>query len=154
MKQTLFLVLFVLCFAGAAMAQGQAQGQGNVFQCVRPDGTVVCTVQDTSGNPSVTCNHDCADCNLVCAAKLRLESQGGGAMTPVTPPAVQGRPRQTSAPGTVETPAYCAQRYQECVSQCRSNPINRGSDALTACLGSCESWKSGCGRWHPSRDAR
>jgi len=148
MKQSLFLGLFVLSFAFPALAQQ------NVFQCVRPDGTVICTVQDTSGNPSVTCNHDCLDCNMVCAAKLRLTSQGDGQMEPVAPPAVTGVQRPRTAPGTVETPAFCAQRYQECVAQCKSSPANRGREAMDACLGSCQSWKSGCGTWNRTRDER
>ena len=146
MKQTLFLALFVLCFALPALAQQ------NVYQCIRPDGTVICTVQDTSGNPSVTCNHDCQDCNMVCAAKLRLTSQDGGPMEPVAPPAVTGVQRPRTTPGTVETPAFCAQRYQQCVAQCKSSPANRDPQAMDACLSSCQNWKSGCGKWNPARD--
>jgi len=148
MKQTLFVALFVLCVAGTALAQD------NVYQCVRPDGTVVCTVQDTSGNPSVTCNHDCLDCNMVCAAKLRLSSQGGAEMTPVTPPAVTGAQRPRTEPGTVETPEFCAQRYRECVAQCKASPANRARQAMDACLSSCANWKSGCGTWNPARDGK
>ena len=146
MKKIFFLALFMVCFAGFALAQQ------NVYQCVRPDGTVICTVQDTSGNPSVTCNHDCLDCNMVCAAKLRLSDQGEG-MTPVAPPPVADvQKRPLTQPGTVETPAFCAQRYQECVAQCKGSPANRGRQALDACLSSCQSWKSGCGTWNPARD--
>jgi len=136
MKRILILVA-LLCLAATAHAQQQ-----NVYQCVRPDGTVVCTVTDTSGDPSVTCNYECVDCNMVCAAKLRLVD-GNGALVPVPPPAVKGERRPPS--NAVETPEYCRNRYQQCVVKCKSDPDNKSRYDVEACVSSCESWFSGCG---------
>jgi hypothetical protein len=139
MKRALLLLAVLLVPAVAAKAQEQ------VYQCVRPDGTVVCTVKDKSGDPSVTCNHDCADCNMVCGARLRL-SGAGQEMTPVPPPPVQGRKPKPEAPGTAETPEFCGQRYQECLAGCRTNPLNKTQYDMNACTSSCEDWRTGCGR--------
>ncbi|MFP5222894.1 MAG: hypothetical protein ACLGSA_11455 [Acidobacteriota bacterium] len=136
MKRTLILLAF-LCMAHTAQAQPQ-----NVYQCIRPDGTVVCTVRDTTGDPSVTCNYECVDCNMVCVARLRL-MEGNGEMLPVLPPAVGGERRPPSS--AVETPQYCRSRYQQCVAKCKSDPDNRTSYDVEACISSCESWFSGCG---------
>lgn len=119
-----------------------AQAQQNVYQCVRPDGTVVCTVTDASGDPSVTCNYECVDCNMVCAARLRL-TDGNGNAVPVLPPPVSGERRPPS--NAAETPEYCRNRFQQCVAKCRSDPDNRTSYDVEACISSCESWFSGCG---------
>lgn len=134
-----FLMLVILC---AAFPAAYAQQQPRIYECVRPDGTVVCTVADTSGNPSVTCNYECVDCNMVCAARLRLTTQDG--MVPVTPPPVQGE-RRKSTPGVVETPEYCQQQYQQCVAKCKSDPDNKSKYDVDACISSCNSWYSGCG---------
>jgi len=145
MKRTL-LLLVALCIPCAAHAQ-----EPKVYQCVRQDGTVACTVTDTTGNPSVTCNHDCVDCNMVCTARLRLAGEDGN-MVPVVPPQVRDQPPQPEAPGQVETPAYCNQKYQGCVSRCKSDPKDRSSYEMNACISSCKSWRSGCGTWNRSRD--
>uniref|UniRef100_A0A7C4EJ69 DUF4124 domain-containing protein n=1 Tax=Fundidesulfovibrio putealis TaxID=270496 RepID=A0A7C4EJ69_9BACT len=135
--KSILLAVMALALAVPALAQ-----QPKVYQCVRPDGTVVCTVQDTSGDPSVTCNYECVDCNLVCVAQLRLSNQNG--MTPVPPPAVKGK-RQPAPATAKETPEYCLQRYQKCEQDCRSNPLNKTAFDVEACLASCKSWYSGCG---------
>jgi hypothetical protein len=145
MKRIL-LLLAVLCIPAAV-----AQAQEKIYQCVRPDGTVVCTVRDSSGDPSVTCNHDCADCNMVCAARLRLSGMDEE-MAPVTPPPVPDRRPQPEAPGTVETPEYCQQRYQSCIANCQSNPGNKTSYDMNACTSSCEDWRTGCGKKNRSTD--
>ena len=138
MKPLLLVVLLL-----AAPAASQAAG-GTLYQCVRPDGTVVCTVTDTTGDPSVTCNYECVDCNMVCAARLRVSTQGGQTSTvPETP--VKGDRRQPQAPGTVETREYCQQRYQQCVARCRSDPDNAKPYDMDACLSSCNDTLSGCG---------
>ncbi len=145
MKRIL-LALAVVCFAATAYAQ-----QPPIYQCIRPDGTVVGTVSDTSGDPSSTCNHDLVDCNLVCAAKLLLTDQGGG-MVPVVPPQVPAQRTQPEPGGPAETPAYCQQKYQECTANCRADPKNRTAYDRDACIASCNSWRSGCGTWNKSRD--
>jgi len=134
-------VLFALAVLFAATAV-QAQQSGAVYQCVRPDGTVVCTVTDKSGDPSVTCNYECPDCNMVCAARLRLIKEDG--LTPVTPPPVPGA-RRPSQPNAVETPEYCQRQYQQCVATCKSDPKNKTKYDVEACVSSCNSWYSGCG---------
>ncbi|WP_243359713.1 hypothetical protein [Fundidesulfovibrio terrae] len=136
MKRTLF-ILAVLCAVATA---AQAQQAGQVYQCVRPDGTVVCTVTDTTGNPSVTCNHECVDCNMVCAARAHL-TEGG--TVPVLPPAVPAERRAPSA--APETREYCQREYQACVAKCKGDPMNRSSYDMDACVSSCNSWYSGCG---------
>jgi len=137
MKSTLF-ALALLLTASAAWAQ-----QPKVYQCVRPDGTVVCNVTDNTGNPSVNCNYECVDCNMVCVARLKLAEEGG-TMVPVPPPAVNGE-RRPPASGAEETPEYCRQRYQQCVAKCKSDPMNRTKFDVDACVSSCNSWYSGCG---------
>lgn len=142
MKRVL-LALAILCAAATA---SQAQ---QIYQCVRPDGTVVCTVTDTSGSPSDTCNHDCVDCNLTCAARLQL-TEGGTVVVP--PPPVPGQRTQPEPGGQAETPAYCNQKFQQCVANCRSDPANRTAYDREACISSCKSWRSGCGTWNRARD--
>lgn len=134
----ILLALAVLCAAAPAYAQQQ-----KVYQCVRPDGTVVCTVTDKSGDPSVTCNYECVDCNMVCVARLRLSDEGAG-MAPVPPPAVKGERRQGSG-GAEETPEYCRRVYQDCVAKCKSDPMNKSRYDIDACVSGCDSWYSGCG---------
>ena len=143
MKRIL-LALAVLGFAATAFAQ-----QPQIYQCIRPDGAVVGTVSDTSGDPSVTCNHELVDCNMVCAAKLHL-TEGG--TVPVVPPQVPAQRTQPEPGGPAETPAYCNQKYQECTAKCKSDPNNRSSYEMDACISSCKSWRSGCGTWNKSRD--
>lgn len=135
--------LFVFAALAVLFTAGQALAQQKVYECVRPDGTVVCTVTDKSGDPSVSCNFECVDCNMVCAARLRFAEEGGRTV-PVTPPPVPGqKTRQPSdAP---ETREYCQQRYQECVARCKSDPVNKTKYDKDACISSCNDWLSGCG---------
>jgi len=138
MKRLVFTALCFLCLNAAAFAGGP-----DSFECVRPDGTVVCTVNAPSGDPSVVCNHDCVDCNMTCAARQIVVREGDGYMVnPGAPPAVAPKP---SGPGGAETPQYCEQQYQRCMSSCRSNPNNRTQYDMDACISSCNSAKSGCG---------
>jgi len=115
----------------------------NSYQCIRPDGTVVCTVNSPTGDPSVTCNHDCPDCNLTCVARQIVIQEGNelfinpGASAPVQP--------RESGPGGVETPRYCRDQYQLCMNRCTSNPNDRKQSDLDACFSSCGSTYSGCG---------
>ena len=137
MKRALFLLAFVCLAATAVATTARAQ---QVYQCVRPDGVVVCNITDTTGNPSVTCNHECVDCNMVCAAQARL-TEGG--TVPVVPAPV---PAERRGPGSsVETPEYCQREYQQCVAKCKSDPANRTAYDVDACVSSCNSWYSGCG---------
>ena len=136
------LLLLLVLLAGVA---GVAQAQnGKVYQCVRPDGTVVCTTRDTSGDPSVTCNYECPDCNMVCAARLQLTNDDG-ALRPVTPPPVQDGKSPVRSPNGKETPEYCQQQYQKCLSGCTSNKLNKSRYDVESCQASCMSWYSGCG---------
>jgi len=135
----LFLVVLLSCAAGVAQAQN-----GKVYQCVRPDGTVVCTTRDSSGDPSVTCNFECPDCNMVCAARLLLTNDDG-TLRPVTPPPVRDGKNTVGRPAGTETPEYCQQQYQRCVSGCSNNPLNKTRYDVDACVASCKSWYSGCG---------
>jgi len=137
--RTILLALAVLCLAATAQAQQQ-----RIYECVRPDGTVVCTVADTSGDPSVTCNYECVDCNMVCTARMRLMEDKAGQGVPVTPPAVKGE-RRKSAGGQPETREYCRQGYQECMAKCKADPKNKRKYDMDACVSSCNSWLSGCG---------
>ena len=136
--RTILLAMALLCAASTAQAQQR------VYECVRPDGTVVCTVADTSGDPSVTCNYECVDCNMVCAARLRLMEDKSGRDVPVTPPAVKGERRK---PGQAarETPEFCRQGYQDCTAKCKADPKNKRKYDMDACISSCNSWLSGCG---------
>lgn len=139
MKRIILTALAFICLNTAAFAAGP-----DSYQCVRPDGTVVCTINAPSGDPSVICNHDCVDCNLTCTARQVVVRDGNelifnpGASTPV-------RPKQ-AGPGGVETPDNCQRQYQQCVSTCRSNPNNRTQYDMDACTSNCNSTLSGCGR--------
>jgi len=135
------LVLVALALAGlntAAMAAGP-----NTYQCIRPDGTVVCTINAQSGDPSTICNHDCPDCNMTCAARQHVVRDGNelifnpGASAPVQP--------KRSGPKRAETPRYCKQQYQKCESRCKSNRNNRTQEDVDACISGCSSTYSGCG---------
>jgi len=135
--KTLLVALVLACAAVPAYAQPK------VYQCVRPDGSVVCNVTDKSGDPSVTCNYECPDCNMVCGARLKLSDQGG-VMTPVPPPAVKSEKRSPSG-NQAETPEYCRRTFQDCVAKCKSDPDNKTKYDRDACVSSCQSWYSGCG---------
>ena len=63
--------------------------------------------------------YECVDCNMVCAARLRLTSQDG--LAPVIPPSVQGE-RRKQTPGAVETPEYCQQALPAVRGQVQIRP--------------------------------
>jgi len=138
MKRLILTALALVCLHAAAFAAGP-----DSFECVRPDGTVVCTVNAPSGDPSVVCNHDCAECNMTCAARQIVVREGNEIL--VNPGAPPPAPPRSTGPGGVETPQYCEQQYQQCVSRCRSTPNNRTQFDMDACISSCNSAKSGCG---------
>jgi hypothetical protein len=139
MKHLILVALAFACLNTAAFASGP-----NSYQCVRPDGTVVCTINAPTGDPSVICNHDCVDCNLTCVARQYVVREGNQLyFNPGDPGPAQ--PSQ-ARPSGVETPQYCQDQYQRCVSMCRSNPYNRTQSDVDACISSCNSTLSGCGR--------
>jgi hypothetical protein len=140
MKHLVLTALALMCMNAAAFAAGP-----DTFECVRPDGTVVCTVRAPSGDPSVTCNHDCVDCNMTCTARQIVVREGNELIVnPGAPSPVPSKPEGRGGVG-VETPQYCQQQYQQCVSRCRSNPNNRTQFDMNACTAACDSAKSGCG---------
>jgi len=139
MKLLAITVIVLACLSTMAFAAGP-----NSYQCVRPDGTVVCTVNVSSGDPSVVCNHDCVECNMTCAAEQLIIRDGNERIyNPGAPAATP--PSQTSRSG-VETPEYCKQQYRTCEDRCRSNPSNRTQSDIDACTSSCYSAFSGCGK--------
>jgi hypothetical protein len=140
MKRIVLMALALVCLNAAAFAAGP-----DSYQCVRPDGTVVCTVNvPPGGDPSVTCNHNCVDCNLTCAGRQVVVREGNELMfNPGAPSSVQ--PGRTGF-GGVETPQYCQKQHQQCVNRCSSNPNNRTQSDMDACLSSCASTLSGCGK--------
>jgi len=115
----------------------------NTYQCIRPDGTVVCTVETTSGDPSVVCNHDCVDCNMTCAARQHIVRDGNRVYT--NPGASAPVARKRSAQRKNETPGYCERQYDKCADRCLSNRKNRTQYDMDACISSCASTLSGCG---------
>jgi hypothetical protein len=136
----LFFILAAACL-GLVPAAGQAWAA--MYDCVRPDGTVVCTVT-TDQEPSVVCNHDCPDCNLVCAAQLRIVREND-TTTVVPSQPVPGRRYTPPPPGTVETKEYCQAQYDSCQAACEKNPADKSSADRKACLSSCSDTFSGCG---------
>jgi hypothetical protein len=138
MKRLALASLALLCLNTAAFAAGP-----NSYQCVRPDGTVVCTVNSSSGDPSGTCNHDCPDCNLTCVARQIVIQEGNEVIfnPGASPPVPHGQTSQ----GGVETKQYCHDQYQLCMNRCFSNPNNRTQNDTDACVSSCDSTYSGCG---------
>lgn len=138
MKRIIFTTLAFICLTATAFAAGP-----DSYQCIRPDGTVVCTINAPSGAPSVVCNHDCIDCNLTCTAQQVVVRDGNELLfNPGAPAAV--RPKQ-SGPGISETPENCRRQYQQCESQCRANPNNRTQYDMDACISNCKSTFTGCG---------
>lgn len=140
MTRLFLLALALVCLnAAAAFAAGP-----NSFQCVRPDGSVVCTVNAPSGDPSTICNRNCPECNLTCVARQHVVRDGNVIMVnPETPGAAQ--PNQPAAP-RAETPRFCKQQLRHCTNVCRSDPNNRSNFNMNACVSSCKSTYSGCGR--------
>lgn len=139
MKLLVFFVTAFLSLSAIAFAAGP-----NSYQCVRPDGTVVCTVNVPTGDPSVVCNHECANCNMTCAAKQIVVRDGNERIfNPGAPPAVPPSQAGSVAP---ETPENCKRQYQACEERCRSNPSNRTQSDIDACMSSCYSAFSGCGK--------
>lgn len=143
-KIFLCLMFFVVT---AFLAQ---PSEAQTYRCVRPDGTVVCTITTNQTDPSVVCNHDCPDCNLVCVAEARVTRESEEYYSAPAKPAPRARGNKTfsSSKGgdPVETKAYCRQQYNSCVSECRSSPGNRSSYDVEACISSCKSTFTGCGK--------
>lgn len=139
----IFICLFSIISLGIASQAVEAQAK--TYSCVRPDGAVVCTINAGRSDPSVKCNRECLDCNMVCTAQRRVIRDGGQIMT-APGEARPGRRPEPVAPGTVETPNYCRQQYANCTSACRSSPNNTSSFDREACISSCKSVLSGCGR--------
>jgi len=138
------IFLFFIISMGIASHVGEAQAK--TYACVRPDGGVVCTINaGRSSDPSVQCNRECLDCNMVCTAQRRVIRDSGQTMSSPGE-SMPGRSPESVAPGTVETPSYCRQQYANCTSACRSNPNNTSSYDREACTSSCKSVRSGCGR--------
>lgn len=140
MKMILFAAtIMCLCFSQISLAAGP-----NSFECIRPDGLVVCTVNVGSGDPSTICNRDCKECNLTCVARQHVVRDGNelifnpGASAPTRP----------NRPGTggVETRQHCRQQYQQCMNSCRDSSSNRSQYDVDVCASSCSSTYSGCGR--------
>lgn len=142
MRKILICMLSVLSLGLALQA---VEAQAETYACVRPDGAQVCTINAGRTDPSVQCNRECQDCNLVCTAQMRVMRDGGQIMTSPGQ-SMPGRRPPAVAPGTVETPKYCRQLYNGCVSACRSNPNNKNRYDRNACISSCKSTRSGCGR--------
>jgi hypothetical protein len=139
-----FLVcLFVVVSMGIACQAVDAKAK--MYSCVRPDGGVVCTIKSGRSDPSVQCNRECLDCNMVCTAQRRVLRDGARSMT-APGQSRPGRRPESVAPGTVETPSYCRHQYANCASTCRSNPNNTSHYDREACISSCKSVRSGCGR--------
>lgn len=138
MKRIVLSIMACLCVSSAAFAAGPAS-----YQCIRPDGTVVCTINAYEGDPSVICNHDCPDCNLTCVAQQRVVRDGDELLfNPGATPAV--RPK-ASGSGAAETPQHCQEQRQECIRRCNSNPNDAKQFDRNACISACESTFSGCG---------
>ncbi|WP_300160186.1 hypothetical protein [Solidesulfovibrio sp.] len=133
------LSVFLLVLVASTTAYAQTQ-----FYCVKPDGMPMATIVMPMGlqdDPSVVCNAVVPQCYLTCAAVEHITLSG-----PVAPPNL---PVVTVTPGMLpkdinqynyESPAYCAQQYQACAARCGGN---------MACLGECNSVRSGCGRGNP-----
>jgi len=139
----IFLCLLSVLSLGLASQASDAQAE--TYSCLRPDGASVCTINSGTTDPSVQCNRECLDCNLVCTAQLRVVMDGNQIMTAPSRPQPGRRPAPVPA-GSVETPQYCRQQFADCSAACRSNPNNRSSYDQAACISSCESTRSGCGR--------
>ncbi|GAB6037365.1 hypothetical protein JCM15519_19240 [Fundidesulfovibrio butyratiphilus] len=138
MKSILVTLVIVSC-----LSWGEARAEAKVYQCVRPDGTVVCTTTDTSGDPSVTCNFECPDCNMVCVARSVTIREDGRVVEPPMPK-VHGRKRAPAQNGK-ETPESCRAQYERCMAKCRSNPLNKSKYNVDACISSCYDTFTGCG---------
>ncbi|WP_300159672.1 hypothetical protein [Solidesulfovibrio sp.] len=128
---TLVLTL-ILAAASAAMAQTQ-------MYCVKPDGAAVAAISLPYGDrhdPSVVCNAVVPQCYLTCSAVLQIKD--GYAAQAANVPVVQVTQQMLQNLGNPapETPAMCAQQYQQCVSKCRGDK---------ACVAYCQSVRSGCG---------
>jgi hypothetical protein len=137
----LFFIVFSLVFLNSATAH--AAGPDS-FQCIRPDGTVACTVNAPSGDPSTICNRNCPQCNLTCVARQRVVRDGNELIfNPETSGPAQSN--QLDQP-RAETPQYCRQQLRQCTNTCRSDPNNQSNFNLKACVSSCKSTYSGCGR--------
>jgi hypothetical protein len=134
MKRTL-LLLAILALSLAAASAASAQTQ---FYCVKPDGAAIAAIALPYGarhDPSVVCNAVVPQCYLTCGAVLELRD---GSSVAAGVPTIQVTQQMLDRIGNPapETPAMCAQQYQQCVSQCRGD---------RACVAACQSVRSGCG---------
>ncbi len=136
MKRPLFsLAILVLTLVAASAALAQTQ-----MYCVKPDGSAVAAIILPSGDrhdPSVVCNAVVPQCYLTCSAVLQSQTGGPVAVSPNIP-TVNVTPQMLAALGNPapETPAMCAQQYQQCVAKCRGD---------RSCISYCQSVRSGCG---------
>jgi len=136
-------LVFILTAASLGILLLSGAAQARLYNCVRPDGSVVCTVE-AGGDPSGACNSQCKDCNQVCTAQERIIHDNG--KTTVIPSGPEVGKRIVPPPsGAVETREYCQQRFAQCKADCRKNPGNDSSFNLEACLSSCSDTMSGCG---------
>ena len=135
MKRFVFASL-VLTFALAAASAALAQ---TPMYCVKPNGAAVAAIimpYGDSHDPSVVCNAVIPQCYLTCSAEL--QTQMGASTVPPGLPTVTVTPQMLQHVGNPapETPAMCAQQYQQCVASCRGDQ---------ACIAYCQSVRSGCG---------
>jgi hypothetical protein len=128
----------------AGISQHSFAAGPNSFECIRPDGLVVCTVNAPSGDPSTICNRDCKECNMTCVARQHVVRDGNELI--FNPGA--SAPKRSNQPrhGGIETRQYCRQQYRECVGACRNSSSNRSQYDVDVCTSSCSSVYSGCGR--------
>jgi|GEM_PF-893662 len=151
--KTIFASLALAFLVAAAAPQALAQTK---YYCVKPDGAPVCAIMVPPGarhDPSVLCNLSCSQCNLTCAALLRLGDGTSGMENQV--PVVQVRPEALSGhdmQSNIETPAYCDAQYRNCLDNCRRDPHSASSPAyLRECEAYCQSVRSGCGTGNTGR---
>ncbi|WP_027183843.1 hypothetical protein [Desulfovibrio inopinatus] len=115
--------------------------QAATFQCVRPGGHVVCSIESTSSNPSSDCNAQCFSCNLVCAAVLTMEKGQNYSPTPSSGPKGVGGQSPVR-----ETPGQCRKSLAACQARCKTDPSNTGNTyAMSSCMSACQNTFSGCG---------
>lgn len=134
MNTKFFLMIFAIVTASFFYFTSPASAA--TYECARPDGTVICTV-NTDEEPSVVCNAECKNCNMVCAAR-----QIYGASTTPGVPQSPDKGSQYSGP---ETSAACRANYANCRKECDSNPTDTKDYDRKACYTSCELTFSGCG---------
>lgn len=131
----------VLCLVLAASATAFAQTQ---FYCVKPDGMAMAAIvmpMGTQDDPSVVCNAAIPQCVLTCGAVEHMTAYG--LVVPPNLPVVMVTPEMLPKDRNqylYESPAYCAQQYQACLSWCAGSQT---------CANACQSVRSGCGTGNP-----